>query len=97
MNLETILSYTYYIQIHKLTTIEHLNPIILNWHRTLKYPAQDLSPSQLIGIYPRVIRHTKFIHINAGIESLTIPSILPWVITYHSALSKLNGQYSLAK
>jgi hypothetical protein len=44
MNLETILSDTYYIQIHKLTTIEYLNTIITNWHRTLKCPAQDLSP-----------------------------------------------------
>jgi hypothetical protein len=33
MNLETILSDTYYIQIHKLTTIEYLNTIIMNWHR----------------------------------------------------------------
>jgi hypothetical protein len=50
MNLETILSDTYYIQIHKLIIIEYLNTIILNWHWTLKYPAPDLSPSQLIGI-----------------------------------------------
>jgi hypothetical protein len=42
MNLETILSDTYYIQIHKLTTIEY-NTNIMNWHRTLKCPAnQDL-------------------------------------------------------
>jgi hypothetical protein len=43
MNLETILHDTYYIQIHKLTTIEYLNIIIMNWHRTLKCPAHDLS------------------------------------------------------
>jgi hypothetical protein len=58
MNLETILSDTYYIQIHKLTTLEHLNTNIMNWHRTIKCPAQDLPLSQLIGIYPRVTRHT---------------------------------------
>jgi hypothetical protein len=45
MNLETILSDTYYIQIHKLTTIEYPNSNIMNWHRTLKCPAQDLSLS----------------------------------------------------
>jgi hypothetical protein len=43
MNLETILSDTYYIQIHKLPTIEYRNTIILNWHLTLKCPAQVLS------------------------------------------------------
>jgi hypothetical protein len=59
MNLETILSDTYYVQIHKMTTVEYLNTIIMNWHRTLKCPAQYLSPSQLIGIYPRVTCHSK--------------------------------------
>jgi hypothetical protein len=58
MNLETILSDTYYIQIHKLTTVEHHNTIIMNWLRILKCPAQDLSLSQLIGVYPRVTRHS---------------------------------------
>jgi hypothetical protein len=48
MNLETILSDTYNIQIHKLTTIEYHNTITMNWHRTLKYAAQDLSLSQLL-------------------------------------------------
>jgi hypothetical protein len=57
MNLETILSDNYYIQIHKLTTVEYLNTIITNWHRTLKCPAQGLSLRQLIGIYPRVTCH----------------------------------------
>jgi hypothetical protein len=55
MNLEIILSDTYYIKVHKLTSIECLNTNI--WHRTLKYPAQDLSPSRLIEIYPHVTRH----------------------------------------
>jgi hypothetical protein len=58
MNLEKILSDTYYIQIYKLTTLAHHNTIIMNWRRTLKCPAQDLSPSRLIGIYPRVTRHS---------------------------------------
>jgi hypothetical protein len=57
MNIETILPYTYYIQIHKLTTIEYPNTFITNWHQTLKCPAQDLSLSQLIRIYPRVSCH----------------------------------------
>jgi hypothetical protein len=58
MNLETILSDAYYIQIHKLSTIEYLNTIVTNWCRTLKFPAQDLSLSQLIGIYPRATCQT---------------------------------------
>jgi hypothetical protein len=58
MNLETILSDTYYLQIHKLTTIEYHNTIITKWQQTLKCPDQDLSLSQLIGIYPRVTCHT---------------------------------------
>jgi hypothetical protein len=36
MNLETILSDTYYLQIHKLTTIEYHNTIITKWQQTLK-------------------------------------------------------------
>jgi hypothetical protein len=59
MNLETILNDTYYIQIHKLTTFEYHNTNIMNWHRTLKCPAQDLPLNQLIGIYPRVIHNTR--------------------------------------
>jgi hypothetical protein len=35
MNLETILSDTYCIYIHKITTIEYLNTVITNWYRTL--------------------------------------------------------------
>jgi hypothetical protein len=58
MNLDTILTATYYIKFHKLTALEHYNTIIMNWHRTLKYPAQDLSPSRQIGIYP-VTSHIK--------------------------------------
>jgi hypothetical protein len=57
MNLYTVLTATYYIQIHKLTTLEHHNTTIMNWQRTLKCPAQNVSPSRLIAIYPHVIRH----------------------------------------
>jgi hypothetical protein len=63
MNLETILSDTYYIQIHKLTTIECLTTVIMNWHRTLKCPAKDLSLSRLIGIYPHVTGHWDTIYL----------------------------------
>jgi hypothetical protein len=45
MNLYAILSDTYYIWIHKLTTTEYHNTNIMNWHRTLKCPAQDMSES----------------------------------------------------
>jgi hypothetical protein len=58
MNSDTVLNATYYIQIHKITTTEYLNNNIMNWHRTLKSPAQDLSPSRLIGIYFHVTRHS---------------------------------------
>jgi hypothetical protein len=58
MNLDTILTATYYIKFHKLTALEHYNTIIMNWHQTLKYPVQDLSPSRLIEIYP-VTSHFK--------------------------------------
>jgi hypothetical protein len=57
MNLATILSDICYIRTHKLTTIEYHSTNIMNWHRTLKCPAKDLSLSQLIGIYPPVTRH----------------------------------------
>jgi hypothetical protein len=57
MNLETVLSDTYYIQIQKLTETEYHNTIIINWHRTLTCPAQDLSPTQLVGVYPHVTCH----------------------------------------
>jgi hypothetical protein len=58
MNLETILSDTYCIQIHKLTTIDYIDTIFMIWHRTPKWPAQDLSPSQLFEIHPRVTYHS---------------------------------------
>jgi hypothetical protein len=45
MNLETILSDTYYILIHKLTTIEYHNINIMNWHRTLVSSSRPISES----------------------------------------------------